>query len=188
MTTNLHWAISRLVLLANEYQNIKISSADCCLLLAHIQSQTAQLSALSLSNYNKDAVIDEYQRQSRLDGLEIERLKRELAEAVESTKEACAAEFDRRDGGTGIGFYDPHEPAEIIRGLSLSTVHALPTNPCKIRYILTKKDWWVDKLRLLATGTGVTTGDQRRAVMIALLVLEGKTYNEETGEWESAVR
>lgn len=32
-------------------------------------------------------------------------------------KERCAKEFDRRDGGFGIGFYDPHEPAEIIRAL-----------------------------------------------------------------------
>jgi hypothetical protein len=29
--------------------------------------------------------------------------------------EACAAEFDRRNNG--IGFYEPHEPAEIIRSL-----------------------------------------------------------------------
>lgn len=30
--------------------------------------------------------------------------------------EAAAKEFDRRDRGAG-GFYDPHEPAEIIRAL-----------------------------------------------------------------------
>lgn len=34
------------------------------------------------------------------------------AEALEE----AAQEFDRRDKGVG-GFYDPHEPAEIIRGL-----------------------------------------------------------------------
>lgn len=124
--------------------------------------------AVYIESAGKDIVISDYQTQSRQDGLEIERLKKELAamteaehaisnayvelrviigamdppstefnaltkyvagkaeslvkelaEAVESTKEACAAEFDRRDGGTGIGFYDPHEPAEIIRNLSL---------------------------------------------------------------------
>lgn len=128
----------------------------------------AQVSALAIESAGKDIVISDYQKQSRQDGLEIERLKKELAamteaehaisnayvelrvilgamdppstefnaltryvagkaeslvkelaEAVESTKEACAAEFDRRDAGTGIGFYDPHEPAEIIRNLSL---------------------------------------------------------------------
>ena len=40
---------------------------------------------------------------------------------AEAMREAAAAEFDRRDGGTGIGFYDPHEPAEIIRALPLPT-------------------------------------------------------------------
>lgn len=75
----------------------------------------AQVSALVVESARKDIIIAEYQKQARLYGLEIERLKKELAEAVESTKEACAAEFDRRDNG--IGFYDPHEPAEIIRGL-----------------------------------------------------------------------
>lgn len=42
-------------------------------------------------------------------------------EGAEQMREAAAAEFDRRDGGTGIGFYDPHEPAEIIRALPLPT-------------------------------------------------------------------
>lgn len=32
--------------------------------------------------------------------------------------EQAAVEFDRRDSGSG-GFYDPHEPAEIIRALAL---------------------------------------------------------------------
>lgn len=42
-------------------------------------------------------------------------------EGAEAMREAAAAEFDRRDGGTGIGFYDPHEPAEIVRALPLPT-------------------------------------------------------------------
>lgn len=42
-------------------------------------------------------------------------------EGAEQMREAAATEFDRRDGGTGIGFYDPHEPAEIIRALPLPT-------------------------------------------------------------------
>lgn len=40
-------------------------------------------------------------------------------DGAEAMREAAAAEFDRRDGGTGIGFYDPHEPAEIVRALPL---------------------------------------------------------------------
>lgn len=55
----------------------------------------------------------------------------------------------------------------------------------KIQYIPVNKDWWMNELRSLAFGSGVTTGAQRRAVMIALHVLEGKTYNEETGEWKN---
>ena len=38
-------------------------------------------------------------------------------------REACALEFDRRD--IGIGFYEPHEPAEIIRALGNEQVEAI---------------------------------------------------------------
>lgn len=52
---------------------------------------------------------------------QLDRLERFAAIAyaagAEAMKERCAKEFDRRDGGLGIGFYDPHEPAEIIRAL-----------------------------------------------------------------------
>lgn len=68
----------------------------------------------------------------------------------------------------------------LLNGDAIGTLLVKPTN----QYLPTKKDWWMYELRSLATGTGVTTGDQRRAVMIALHVLEGKTWNEETGEWE----
>ena len=32
---------------------------------------------------------------------------------AEHEREACAEEFDKRNNG--VGFYEPHEPAEIIR-------------------------------------------------------------------------
>lgn len=38
----------------------------------------------------------------------------ERERAVATERERLACEFDRRDKGVG-GFYDPHEPAEIIR-------------------------------------------------------------------------
>lgn len=38
------------------------------------------------------------------------------AKAVEREREACANLFDDRNNG--IGFYEPHEPAEIIRARS----------------------------------------------------------------------
>lgn len=38
----------------------------------------------------------------------------DLARFAALVVEECAKEFDRRDKGVG-GFYDPHEPAEIIR-------------------------------------------------------------------------
>lgn len=119
MTTNIDLILSRLTQVANpKYAcpfGYEMFPNDCRKLLEYLSGQDAQLAALSRDSYNKDAVIAEYQCQSMKDGLEIERLKKELAEAVESIKEACAAEFDRRDNG--IVFYDPHEPAEIIRGL-----------------------------------------------------------------------
>ena len=37
-------------------------------------------------------------------------------EAWDAAHEACAKLFDDRDNG--IGFYEPHEPAEIIRARS----------------------------------------------------------------------
>ena len=40
-------------------------------------------------------------------------LERFAALVAAHEREACAKEFDERDNG--IGFYDPHEPAEIIR-------------------------------------------------------------------------
>jgi hypothetical protein len=36
-----------------------------------------------------------------------------IAQAVLDEREACAKLFDDRDNG--VGFYEPHEPAEIIR-------------------------------------------------------------------------
>lgn len=96
MTTNTDWALARLTLLANGYQNTKMSSADYCLLLAHVQSQNAQLSALSLDNSGKDVVIAEYQRQSRRDGLEIERLKKELEAMTEAERAISQAYVDLR--------------------------------------------------------------------------------------------
>ena len=45
------------------------------------------------------------------------RVEEAMRAAQRDAIEAAAKEFDRRDGGTGLGFYDPHEPAEIIRAL-----------------------------------------------------------------------
>ena len=43
---------------------------------------------------------------------------RAVAEAAASAeRERIACHFDERDKGVG-GFYDPHEPAEIIRALT----------------------------------------------------------------------
>lgn len=39
-----------------------------------------------------------------------------VASAVAAERERIARHFDERDTGAG-GFYDPHEPAEIIRAL-----------------------------------------------------------------------
>lgn len=39
-----------------------------------------------------------------------------ISAAVAAERERIAQEFDRRDAGVG-GFYDPHEPAEIIRAM-----------------------------------------------------------------------
>jgi hypothetical protein len=44
---------------------------------------------------------------------ELERMKQEIKSAVLAEREACAKLFDDRN--TGTGFYEPHEPAEIIR-------------------------------------------------------------------------
>jgi hypothetical protein len=40
-------------------------------------------------------------------------------QAVEQEREACAKLFDDRN--TGTGFYEPHEPAEIIRARGETT-------------------------------------------------------------------
>jgi hypothetical protein len=40
-------------------------------------------------------------------------IKNMVQMAVEAEREACAQLFDARD--TGTGFYEPHEPAEMIR-------------------------------------------------------------------------
>ena len=45
-----------------------------------------------------------------------DQLRETVAAAVAREREACAKEFDDRNNG--IGFYDPHEPAEIIRARS----------------------------------------------------------------------
>lgn len=44
---------------------------------------------------------------------DLELMTENIRVAVRNEREACAKEFDERDNG--IGFYDPHEPAEIIR-------------------------------------------------------------------------
>jgi len=44
---------------------------------------------------------------------ELERMKQEIKSAVLDEREACAKLFDERD--KDIGWYDPGEPAEIIR-------------------------------------------------------------------------
>lgn len=46
----------------------------------------------------------------------IEQIQRLLVAAKTEENEACAKLFDDRDNG--IGFYEPHEPAEIIRARS----------------------------------------------------------------------
>lgn len=54
--------------------------------------------------------------------VEVETLARFAALVRAQALEDAAREFDRRNTGPdgkplGIGFYDPHEPAEIIRAL-----------------------------------------------------------------------
>lgn len=83
----------------------------------------------------------------------------------------------------------PYQAALVLAAEVEGKVEFVPLEETKlerhtIQYLPTKKDWWMDELRSLGSGTDYVTGDQRRAVMIALHVLEGKTWNEETGEWE----
>lgn len=41
------------------------------------------------------------------------------ADATAKAYEACAQEFDRREArAPGVGFYDPDEPAQIVRALA----------------------------------------------------------------------
>ena len=64
----------------------------------------------------KTAIETERERIKQANAPEIERVNahiRELEDAVLAEREACAKLFDDRN--TGTGFYDPHEPAEIIR-------------------------------------------------------------------------
>ena len=46
-----------------------------------------------------------------------EEVEAALAAGVAAERERIAAEFDARDKGVG-GFYDAHEPAEIIRAMT----------------------------------------------------------------------
>jgi hypothetical protein len=47
------------------------------------------------------------------DGIHIDELRLFSELVAQHEREACAKLFDDRN--TGTGFYDPHEPAEIIR-------------------------------------------------------------------------
>lgn len=63
-------------------------------------------------------------------GLHADWLQTKLAEE----RERIAAHFDERDRGPdgkplGLGFYDPHEPAEIIRALGPNVNSAAPRAP-----------------------------------------------------------
>ena len=78
----------------------------------------------AVGRHGDDCIRDGDAASESFDGLR-EMIAAALADAeragAEAMREAAAAEFDRRDGGTGIGFYDPHEPAEIVRALPLPT-------------------------------------------------------------------
>lgn len=78
----------------------------------------------AVGRHGDDCIRDADAASESFDGLR-EMIAAALADAeragAEAMREAAAAEFDRRDGGTGIGFYDPHEPAEIVRALPLPT-------------------------------------------------------------------
>lgn len=53
---------------------------------------------------------------------EIERLRKDAALVAARERERVAREFDRRavlsDGGPAVGWYEPNEPAEIVRALN----------------------------------------------------------------------
>ena len=88
-------------------------------------------------------------------------------EGAEQMREAIASEFDRRDGRAGIGFYEPHEPAEIIRDMPL------PTGP-RQAVLLTQADV-TRELCLVGLRAQTPTGLQQlcRAIETAVLAANG---------------
>lgn len=67
------------------------------------------------------------QLRARIARLVLAALERAEIQAAANERERIAAHFDERDRGPdgkplGLGFYDPHEPAEIIRALGPNAI------------------------------------------------------------------
>ena len=82
--------------------------------------------AEQLRTVRQDIFMHDAAKELRRLQAEVERLNVTLGTAYAAAYETVALEFDRR-GEPPTGFYDPHEPAEIIRNMATALTPTVPT-------------------------------------------------------------